>query len=155
MPVLLGAEHVARAADLEVAHGDLEPGTELRELHDGLEAFGGVLRHHPLRLVGKIGMREAVAPPHPAAQLIELGDAEPVGIDDDERVGVGQVDAVFDDGGGDENVVFAAVEPKDVGFQRGFVHAPVRDADARFGDDLLHAPRSARRGRSRARRRRG
>ena len=37
-PVLLGPEHVAGAADLEVAHGDLEARAEHGVLLDGLEA---------------------------------------------------------------------------------------------------------------------
>ena len=36
---LLGAEQVARAADLEVAHRDLEAGTEVGELADRLQPF--------------------------------------------------------------------------------------------------------------------
>jgi len=35
MPVLLGAQQVAGATDLQIAHGDLKAGAELRELADG------------------------------------------------------------------------------------------------------------------------
>ena len=37
------------------------------------------------------------APPDPAAKLIELGQTEAIGIVDDDRVDVGNIDAGFDD----------------------------------------------------------
>ena len=46
---LVGAEQVAGAADLEVAHGDLEPGAEVGELADGLEPLVGLLGERPVR----------------------------------------------------------------------------------------------------------
>ena len=44
------------------------------------------------------------AAPDPAAQLVQLRDAEPVGVEDDHRRRVGHVDADLDDGRGDEHV---------------------------------------------------
>ena len=41
---LLGAEQAARAADLEVAHRDLEAGTEIGELADRLQPFVRLFR---------------------------------------------------------------------------------------------------------------
>ena len=45
-----------------------------------------------------------------AAQLVELGDAEPVGVHDHHGGGVGDVDADLDDGGGDQDVHLARGE---------------------------------------------
>ena len=139
MPVLFGAQNVARAADLEIAHGDAEARAELGELHEGLQPFRRLLRHDALGLVSKVGVREAFAPPHSAPELIELGDAEAVGIDDDDGVGVGKVDAVFDDGRRDEDVVLAAIKTEDVLFEDELFHPAVGERDARFGDELPHA----------------
>ena len=44
------------------------------------------------------------------AQLVQLGDPEPVGVDDDHDGGVGHVDPDLDDGGRDEDVDLAARE---------------------------------------------
>src|SRR5689334_11923362 len=41
-----------------------------------------------------------------SAELVKLGEAEAFGVFDDHDGGVGDVDADFDDGGGDENVRF-------------------------------------------------
>jgi len=44
------------------------------------------------------------------AKLVELGEAEALGVFDDHDGGVGDVDADFHDGGGDENLRFVFAE---------------------------------------------
>jgi hypothetical protein len=69
-----------------------------------------------------------------AAELVELGEAEAVGVFDDHDGGVGDVDADFDDGGGDECVdevlseAFHDVLPGFAG------EAAVDEADAEGGE---------------------
>ena len=50
------------------------------------------------------------APADPAAQLVQLGDAEPVGVEDHHHGGVGDVDADLDHRGGDQHVDLAGGE---------------------------------------------
>jgi hypothetical protein len=45
-----------------------------------------------------------------SAELVHLREAEALGVVDDHDGGVGDVDADFDDGGGDEDVDLAALE---------------------------------------------
>src|SRR5699024_12823869 len=52
--------------------------------------------------VGEIGRRPPGRAPHPAPELVELGQAEGLGVFNDQGVGVGQVDARLDDGGRSE-----------------------------------------------------
>ena len=58
----------------------------------------------------EVGVRGAVPAADTAAELVEIGEAEVVGAVDEDGVGVRDVDAVFDDGGGDEDVGFAGFE---------------------------------------------
>ena len=57
-------------------------------------------RHSPAR----------AAPADPAAQLVQLGDAEPVGVQHDHHGGVGHVDADLDHRGGHQHVELAGGE---------------------------------------------
>ncbi len=104
---LLAAQEVAGAADLQVAGGDAEAGAEVGELADGRQALArrlgedAVLRHQ------QVAVGELVAPPHPAAELVELRQAEAVGAVDDHGVDVGDVDAVLDDRRGEQDVELA------------------------------------------------
>ncbi len=106
MSVLVRAEDVARSANFKVAQGDFEARAELCEVTDGGKAL---LRH-----VGdgfsagerEVGEGAPVGAPYPAPELIELRQAEAVGVFDDEGVAVRHVNAAFYDGGAHEQVGF-------------------------------------------------
>ena len=81
--------------------------------------------------------------PDAAPELVELREAEPLGVLDQHDRGIRDVDADLDDGGGDEDVDLAGLEaPHD----RVLVverQPPVEQADHQIGKDLLlqlHAP---------------
>ena len=84
--VLLGPQHVAGAADLEIAHRDRHPGAELGVLREGLRSRScavGVSR----MLTGRTGTRTpARRHAHATAELVELREPETVGAIDDQRV---------------------------------------------------------------------
>jgi hypothetical protein len=52
----------------------------------------------------QVGVGLVVGAPDPAAQLVQLGQAEAVGAVDDDGVGGGDVDAGLDDGGAQQQV---------------------------------------------------
>ena len=86
-------EDVARAADLQVAQGDLEPGPQLGELLDRLEPLDGVGRDRPVRFEQQVGIGPVLVPADPAAKLVQVGQAVLVGLVDEDRVDVGDVQA--------------------------------------------------------------
>ena len=136
------AEEVARAADLEVAHGDPEARPELGGLTDGPQALVGLLGQHPVRRVEEVGVG-----PHPGAtdaptQLVELPEAEAVGTVDHEGVHRGHVDARLDDGGADEDVVVPFPELHHDLLEAALVHLAVGDGDAGLGHELAEARRA-------------
>ena len=69
--------------------------------------------------------------------MIELSKPQSVRVADDQRVGVGDVDAVLDDRRTHEHVRGARIERAHVLFERALLHLPVSDDDARLGDDRL------------------
>ena len=97
-PLWAKPEHVALAAQLEVALGELEPVAQLGDALSRAPAVSsvGVGDEHAERLD-----RPA---PDPAAQLVELGEPEPVGALDDHHRRLGHVDADLDDGRPDQHV---------------------------------------------------
>ena len=93
VPGLLAAQDVAGAADLEVGQGDLEAGAQLGRVEDGLEPLARLVRQALATAVQQVGVGPARRAPDPAAQLVELGEAERVGAIDDDRVRVRDVES--------------------------------------------------------------
>ena len=74
----------------------------------------------------------------PSSQLVELRESEQVGAIDDERVHRGHVEPALHDRGADQHVVLAIGEIEHHPLEPTFVHLPVRDRDARLGDQMAH-----------------
>ena len=107
MAVLLGAQQVARTADLQISQGDLEAGAEGGVFLDGGEPLFRDLRQLLLLRIGKKRIGPSAGSAHAAPDLMQLGKTVPIRVFDNQRVGVGHVNARFNDGGGHENVDLA------------------------------------------------
>ena len=58
---------------------------------------------------------------------------------DQDRVGVGDIQAIFNDGGGNQHIIFTFGEGKHGIFQRALSHLPMRHNNAGRGDEMLNA----------------
>ena len=101
-PLCCGAEQIARAANFEVAHGDFEAAAERGVLFDGADAFAGVGEQAGVARQQQISVGLVFVAAHAAAQLIKIAQAETIGAIDDDRVRVGDIEAAFDDRGGEQ-----------------------------------------------------
>ena len=135
--VLLGAKQVARAADLEVAHGDLEAGAELSEFLHGLQALLRRLRQDLIRLVDEVREGHVVRAADAPAHLVELRQAEMVGVVDNDGIGIGDIEAVLDDARREQDVVIALVEVHHDVLEHLFRHLPVCRLDPRLRHERL------------------
>ena len=104
-PALLGTQQVARAADVEILHRNVEPRPQVGELLDGPQTPPCIGRQQFVGRRQQVAIGLAIRPPHTAAQLMQIAQTVVLGIVDDDRIGVGDVDAVFDDGRRDQHVV--------------------------------------------------
>ena len=72
-----------------------------------------------------------------AAQLVQVGQAVAIGLVDEHRVGVGDVEPAFDDRRGQQNVEPLGDEIEHHLFQFALGHLAVADAERRLGHDPL------------------
>ncbi|MCY1352806.1 hypothetical protein D9M69_391250 [compost metagenome] len=112
--------------------GEDEAGAQVLGIGDGLQALFGIRGHLLARWRQQVGVGLVVAAADPAAQLVQLGQAELVGALDDDGVGAGHVDAGLDDGRGHQHVEALVVEVAHHLFEIALAHLPVADRDARF-----------------------
>ncbi len=116
---LPSAEDLAHAADLEVAFGDEEA---VGRFEHGAKACGGI---GGARVGEEDAEGRARAPADAATELVELREAEAIGVFNDHERGIGNIDADFDDGGADEGVKGAGAEAGHHGVALGVVEATV------------------------------
>ena len=88
--------------------------------------------------VQQVGVRALPAATDPAAQLVELREAEQVGAVDDERVDHRHVEAALDDRRAHQHVVLVLPEVEHDLLEPTLVHLPVGDRDPRLGHELAH-----------------
>ena len=109
--VLAVAQQRPGAAQVQVELGQAEAGAQLRELADAVEALLGQLAHLALALVDQeIGVGLARGAADAAAQLVHLRQPQAVGVEHDHGVDARDVDAVLDDGGGEQDAELAGDE---------------------------------------------
>ena len=139
--MLGGAEQIAGAADLQIAHRQPEPGAQLRHLLDHAQP---PLRRLVETSVGRdeqVRVRLLPLAPHAPAQLVELGEAETIGPVDDDGVGRRDVEPRFHDGRGDEDVDLAVDELDHHRLQLALGHLAMGHGDARLGAETPHEGR--------------
>jgi len=137
MAGLLAAQHIARAANLQILHCHLNAGAEFRVGGERAQAFQRRLRHSLFRTVEEVGVGTLPASPHPAAQLVQLREPEPVRVLHDQGVGVRDIQAGLHDGGTHQHIDLFIPKALDNLFQLCLVHFAVRKGHPRLGNQLL------------------
>jgi hypothetical protein len=137
---LLAAEQVARAADLQVLHRHIHARAQFGVLSDRGQPLVGVLGQRLLGRVEEVGVRPLATPAHAAPDLVQLSQSQQIRPLHDEGVGVGDVDAGLDDGGGDQDVELLLPEADHHLLQSLLTHLAVRGDDACLGDQLPQPP---------------
>ena len=92
LAVLLLAEQVAGAANLEVAHRQLESGAEVLQVADDVESLVGLLGQRPRGRIHHVRVGALPRAADATAQLVQLREPESVRVVDDDGVGVGNVE---------------------------------------------------------------
>src|SRR5690606_32786071 len=137
---LFPAQKVPGAPDFKVFHGDVEPTAQLGELFQGLDALSGIGGH---RLVGggdEITEGLFIAPSHPAPHLVQVAQAKVVGVVDENGIGIGDIQATFHYGGGDQYVKLPIDEGKHELFQFLAFQLSMADPDLGIGKQALDHP---------------
>ena len=133
---LLRAQDVAGPADFQVAHGNLEAGPQLGEFLNRLEAARGLRRDRPVAVEQHVGVSPMLESSDAAAQLMQIRKPVVVGLIDEDRVDVGNIQAALDDRRRHQDVGFAADELDHGFFQLMLVHLAMADDDTSLGHDL-------------------
>ncbi len=133
MAALRGAEHVSRAANLQVAHRDFESGAERRVLLDRVDALARRAFGHHLARQHQVGVGLHLRAAHAAAQLVQIGEPEAVRAVDDDRIGIRNIEPALDDRRRDQHIGLPIHETLHHLLEFILVHLAVADLDPRAG----------------------
>ncbi len=138
--VLLAAQNIPRAPYLQIPHGNLKPRPKLRKLPYSRKPLLGNLGQGLVGRVSQIRIGPAAASPHPAPQLVQLAQAQPVGVVDNKGVGRRHIHPGLNNRGAHQDVDLMVQLPPHLG-KLFLVHFAVANADARLGHVLLYPRR--------------
>ena len=142
MSALLGSEEVPRAADLEVAHREVEARTQLLQFLDGADPRARIGVERAVARDQKVTIRLVRAAPDPPAELVEIGEPEPLGVVDQDRVRPLDVEAALHDRRRNQHIEIAAHERGHRLLERVVAHLAVGGRIARLGDERRQVARA-------------
>ena len=133
LAALVLSEQLAGATDLQVMGCEHEAGAEVVQRLDRFEPARRVGGHRLARWRDQVGIGLVVRAADPAAELVQLGQAEAIGSIDHDRVRGRDVDAALDDRRAGEHVAAPVIEVEHHALELPLPHLPVPDRDARLG----------------------
>ena len=105
MAVLFCPQHIARAPDFQVPHGNLDAGSQFRKFPDGLEALLSLLPQKLIPLIHEKGIGGPVGTPY--CLSADTAGTAPCGPHHDNHgIGIGYIQAGLNDGGGHQHINF-------------------------------------------------
>ena len=137
MAALLRAEQVTRTADLEIPHRQRKARAHARKFLDRAEPPGGRAREVRRLVDEHVAIRAVMRPADAAPQLVQVGEAVGVGLVDEDRVGVGDVEPTLDDRRRQEDLRSPLDEVDHHVLELGLREPAVADPDRGVGDELL------------------
>src|SRR5580698_3203772 len=91
----------------------------------------------------EIGVGGPVPAPDAPAELVEIAEAVGIGPIDQDRIGIRDIDSVFDEGCGEEEIELSRFKLMEDGVDLIGVHLPMDDPNAGRWDELLDTARLA------------
>ena len=130
---LFRAEQISRAANFQIAHGDLETAAERGVLLHGADAFAHVGEQARVARQQQIRVGLMLVTPDAPAQLVKVAQTKTVGAVNDDGVRIRNVETAFDDRRGKQNVGLAVDEFRHHFFEVVGIHLAVADDESRVG----------------------
>ena len=139
LTALFATQQVARATQFQVAHRQLEACAQLGVFLQSVQALSSIAAEFAVRGGHEIGVGLTRETADAATDLMELGQAKTVGVVHEQGVGVGDVDAAFDDRGRHQAIERAVTEGLHDAVDAVFVHLPVNGVEPHAGHELAQA----------------
>ena len=135
-PLCSPPSKIAGAAEFQIKRGNLEAGAQVAEFLQRCQAAASQLTQLAIWRNQQVRVSAAIRTSNAAAQLVQFREPVPVSAIDDDGVAEWNVQTVFDDGCGQQDVGLVPHEGQHHALQFGFGHLAMADQYARFGHHL-------------------
>src|SRR5690606_5966316 len=104
---LFGTEHISCTPDIQIFHSNIKPGSQVAELYQGFQTLTGFCCKIMSSRSNEITETFLIRTTYTSAQLVQITQSEGLGIINDNRIAIRNVNPRFDNRGGKKNIVFA------------------------------------------------
>ena len=115
--MLLRPQQITGTTDLQITHRDLKPGAQLCKITNRLQTFFCDLAQSTITFIDEIGISQTRGAPYPAAHLIQLRQAKIFGSVDNNSIGQGHIQTIFDDRSRQQHITAAFIKSNHCIFQ--------------------------------------
>ena len=137
MPVLLGPQYLSRPSNLQIAHGDSESGPQFAGFQNSFKSLLGRQREANMLIVEEIRVSLVDGSPDSSTKLVELRQAKAIGLIDDDRVHVGNIQTTLDDSCANQDIILTGRELKHHAPQLALIHLAVGHFQGCLGYNFL------------------
>ena len=124
---LLRSQQIACAPNIQILHCQMDSASQIAEVLDRLQPTSRLRGERFRRRRQQETKGLLIASPHPPAQLVQIAQPEMLGVMDDHRIRIRDIDPVFHDGGRQQDIVIVVHETRYHLFQLFGIHLPVAD----------------------------
>ena len=124
---LLRTQQITRTADIQVLHGKIEAATQFTERLQRLQTSTRLRSKYTLRWRHQIAESLLVASSYASTHLMQVTQSEVMSITHDNRIGIGNIDAVLYDGGRKQYIIIIIDKAHDDFLQILRLHLSVTD----------------------------
>ena len=136
MAALRLADDISSASDLKVMEGKYRAAAQIGMRLQCEQATFGIVAQAIFVCDHEVAVPLPAPTSHTAAKLVQVGDPKTVSTVYDHRIGMGHVDTRLDDGGREQDIIFAVLELEHLIFGLLGGDLRVQYGDAEFGEDL-------------------
>jgi hypothetical protein len=133
---LTNSEHIAHSSDFHITKSYLKSRSEMRMIRDSHESLSCIISEFRIT-IEKITHALYLASTDTTTELVELSKSEVLCFIDDNRIGIEEVDTIFDDGRREEDIVHPEFEFHDAVFEFVRWELTMRDDDFCFWHERL------------------